>query len=201
MTDQFCDLLIRGCNVNTADGEGLTSLHYAANYNKYKSIEAILHLIGSPIYYSLLLRVFSHFNNTNNRIIVNIGPDSVKNIKGKQHKAHHNEFHLVVDAKDKYGWTPLYCASHHGSTECVKILLHELGTYHMTLKFITSNMLLIFKFSGADVTVRNNVGKTALHAAMGQNRSAIAELLVHAGASLNAKDSKGMTPLHECAYR
>jgi len=62
-------------------------------------------------------------------------------------------------------------------------------------------MLLIFKFSGADVTVRNNVGKTALHAAMGQNRSAIAELLVHAGASLNAKDSKGMTPLHECAYR
>jgi ankyrin repeat protein len=45
------------------------------------------------------------------------------------------------------------------------------------------------------------MGKTALHAAMGQNRSNIADLLVSTGASLNAKDARGMTPLHECAYR
>lgn len=54
---------------------------------------------------------------------------------------------------------------------------------------------------GADVNMKNNVGKTALHAAMGQNRSTITDILVTAGASLNDKDSRGMTPLHECAYK
>ena len=36
---------------------------------------------------------------------------------------------IIVDAKDKYGWTPLYCASHHGSMECAQLLLNDLGNF------------------------------------------------------------------------
>lgn len=47
MTDEAIKLIMRGCDVNTGDGEGLTSLHYAAQYNKPKPIEAILEHLGS----------------------------------------------------------------------------------------------------------------------------------------------------------
>lgn len=38
---------MRGCSVNTADGEGMTSLHYAANYNKPKAMDAIINFYGA----------------------------------------------------------------------------------------------------------------------------------------------------------
>eukprot|EP01036_Dinobryon_divergens_P023350 gene23350-31686_t len=154
LIDQAMELLVRGCSVNTADGEGMTSLHYAANYNKPKAMDAIINFYGLKV--------------------------KVAGRKGKEKEREKKQSPIIVDAKDKYGWTPLYCASHHGSMECAQLLLNDLG---------------------ADVSVRNNVGKTALHAAMGQNRSNISDLLISVGASLNAKDSRGMTPLHECAYR
>ena len=46
LIEQATELLVRGCNVNTADGEGMTSLHYAANYNKPKAIEALIKFYG-----------------------------------------------------------------------------------------------------------------------------------------------------------
>ena len=84
-----------------------------------------------------------------------------------------------IDAKDRYGWTPLYCAAHHGSQECVQILLEK----------------------GADPSVQNKAGKSSIHAAASRGRTAIMDMLLNAGASLNQQDNLGMTPLHDAAYR
>ncbi len=160
---EVVELLVRNCDVNTGDGEGLTSLHYASEFNQSAVINAIV-------------------------------STSAKSKK------------LVVDCKDKYGWTPLYCAAHHGHLDCVTLLI-ELG---------------------ANPLIKNSVGKNALHAACAQNRGLIVDFLLRSAlpkitntrasvsnirgsisstssselaALLNAQDDRGMTPLHEAAYR
>ena len=39
--DDVLLLLARGCDVNTSDGEGLSSLHYASEFNKTEVIQAL----------------------------------------------------------------------------------------------------------------------------------------------------------------
>jgi hypothetical protein len=86
---------------------------------------------------------------------------------------------LVVNAQDRYGWSPLHSAAHQGTKNCVALLIKL----------------------GANVNIVNNVGKSPLHIATAQNRGAIADLLLNAKANLNLQDKQGMTPLHEAAYR
>lgn len=43
------DLILRGCDVNTADGEGLTSLHYACEFNRPKILETLVALAGDEL--------------------------------------------------------------------------------------------------------------------------------------------------------
>ena len=129
-------LLARGCNVNTSDGEGISSLHCAAEFNKVEMIRQ--------------LHAFS--------------PDALK-----------------VNAKDKAGWTPLYCAVHHGSVEAVETLLGS-----------------PFNVDRAATTI---LGKAPLHAAAGQGRLTIANILLESGADASQQDFKGMTPLHDAAYK
>jgi len=147
------ELIMRGCDPNTADGEGLNALHYAAEFNCVSVIREIS-TITAPF-------------------------------KGL----------LLLDARCKYGWSPLYCAAHHGNIDVVELLLKL----------------------GASPSVTNNVGKTPLHAAAAQGRSVIVDLLVAAGAEPNEKgnsrgatpvvslvalaDKHGVTPLHEAAYK
>ena len=133
-------MIIRGCEPNTADGEGLNALHYAAEFNCVPVIKEIAQ-ITAPF-------------------------------KGL----------LLLNARCKYGWTPLYCAAHHGNIDCLELLLKL----------------------GADPTVSNHVGKTPLHAAAAQGRTVIVDLLTAAGASkrlASAVDKHGMTALHEAAYK
>jgi len=86
---------------------------------------------------------------------------------------------LMLNAKDKQGWTPLYNAVHYGNIESVQELLDR----------------------GASVNSSNVVGKTALHCAAAQGRAPICDLLLANGADPTAPDSTGMTPLHEAAYK
>jgi ankyrin repeat protein len=97
------EILCRGCDVNSGDGEGLTSLHYAAEANYPEVIEALAQLTGSR---------------------------------------------LLINAQDKYGWTPLHSACHHGTIDCVKLLIKL----------------------GANVHLTERVGKTPLHLAVAQVR-------------------------------
>lgn len=43
------DLIIRGCDVNTADGEGLTSLHYACEFNRVDIVNTLKMLVGDAL--------------------------------------------------------------------------------------------------------------------------------------------------------
>ncbi len=141
LVDETREIIIRGCDPNTADGEGLNALHYAAEFNCVAIIREIAKLT-SPF-------------------------------KGL----------LILDARCKYGWTPLYCAAHHGNIDCVELLLKL----------------------GADPSIANHVGKTPLHAAAAQGRSVIIDLIISsssdANALMNQTDKHGMTPLHESAYK
>jgi hypothetical protein len=88
---------------------------------------------------------------------------------------------LMIDPKDKYGWTPLYNACHHGNLDVVELLLN-----------LNSNLF-----------AANSVGKTSLHAAVAQNRLEICKLLLDVGGEelLSIQDNNGMTPLHEVAFK
>lgn len=112
LVKESLDLIMRGCNPNTADGEGLNALHYASEFNQIKVIKEIARICPPKL--------------------------------------------LLLNAKCKYGWTPLYCAVHHGNAGVVELLLSM----------------------GADPRERNYVGKTPLHAAAAQGRYIICELLI-----------------------
>ncbi|PNX76560.1 26S proteasome non-ATPase regulatory subunit 10-like protein, partial [Trifolium pratense] len=52
---------------------------------------------------------------------------------------------------------------------------------------------------GADVNIKNNGGRTALHYAASKGRMKIAEKLISHNAKINIKDKVGCTPLHRAA--
>lgn len=114
------ELLVRGCNPNCQDGEGLTPLHYACEYGKLDIIHTLFDKAGDLI---------------------------------------------QIDIKDKYGWSPLFTAVHHGNHPCVKALIRK----------------------GCNVNLVNDNGKTALHIACGQNRKYIVETLVASGSHLTTQ--------------
>jgi hypothetical protein len=132
--EEALQLIERGCDVNTGDGEGLTSLHYAAMFDKSSSIDALVK---------------------------------------------HSRSHIALDAKDRYGWTPLHCACYHGNLEAAKRLIA----------------------AGAVTNLPDKLGKTPLHLAAAQSRNSLCELLAtQAGTTINTQDARGMTPLHEAAF-
>lgn len=47
--DEVQRILVRGCNANTADGEGLTALHYACEFNKLDVIRVIREVAGESL--------------------------------------------------------------------------------------------------------------------------------------------------------
>ena len=79
-----------------------------------------------------------------------------------------------VKTRNRYGTTPLMCASDHGHAGIVKALLA----------------------AGADVNAADNIGMTALIWACFQGHLESARLLVAAKAIVNARTTIGRTPLN-----
>ena len=66
--EAFRELVIRGCNPNAADGEGLNSLHYACEFNRHNVIREMHSLIGEQLilnakvsFHALFLDLHVHF--------------------------------------------------------------------------------------------------------------------------------------------
>jgi ankyrin repeat protein len=128
-------LLHRQCCVNTGNGEGLTPLHYACEFNRVDVVDTLVQFGGKS---------------------------------------------LLVNAPDKHGWTALHSAVHHGSLACVRRLLD---------------------LPDIDVNAVNRFGKTPLHIGVSHNRGPIVFLLLSRGAKIDSRDNRGMTLLHEVAFR
>ncbi len=81
-----------------------------------------------------------------------------------------------VNAKDKYGGTPLHRA---------------VGN------LVRKEIVELLIANGADVNAKHDNGETPLHYAVTGDQKEIAELLIAAGADVNAKAKNGKTPLDE----
>ena len=82
-----------------------------------------------------------------------------------------------VNAKEKYGNTPLHIAATAGGVGIAELLISK----------------------GAKVNARDDIGETPLHIAATAGGVGIAELLISKGAKVNARDDIGETPLHIAA--
>ena len=114
-----------------------------------------------------------------------------------------------VNAKNKYGWTPLHKAAMRDASETVEVLLKAGADVHVkgndgdtplhkaarwTARDASETVEMLLK-AGADVHAKGNNGNTPLHSAAANNASVTAEVLLKAGADVNAKNKKGWTPL------
>jgi ankyrin repeat protein len=87
--------------------------------------------------------------------------------------------HALIASHAADGWTPLHLAAHFGQAEAVQQLLE----------------------AGASIDTRstNQAANTALHAALAGQSLAATELLLAAGADVNARQYGGFTPLQAAA--
>eukprot|EP00752_Nemacystus_decipiens_P010321 g9195.t1 len=113
-----------------------------------------------------------------------------------------------VGVVDNDGRTPLGDAAHHGHAEVVKLLLSagsdpssrdQTGMTPLAVaawlgKEACLDAILATEAGVATVNVPNNLGATPLIFACQENFTSIAERLIAAGASLDAKDVSGKTP-------
>lgn len=84
-----------------------------------------------------------------------------------------------VEARDRFGRTPLLVAAREGNEAVVKLLLKR----------------------GADKAAKNNAGKTPLHLAAEEGQTAVAWRLIRCGADVEAQDREGRTPLSLASWR
>ena len=115
-----------------------------------------------------------------------------------------------TETKDDYGRSPLHFACRSGALDVVKMLVEAgagvcvtdnagitglmFGAYHGH----TETVRALLCMPKVDVNQSNNSGSTSLHCAATQDILAVVEVLIAAGADIEAETMRRITPLH-CA--
>jgi len=113
------------------------------------------------------------------------------------------ENHVLLEARDPLGWTPLRAAVEENRTALVEHLIrcgarcdtkdvHGYTPLHGARSKEAVELLVAGK---ADVSARDNYGLTPLHNAVLNGNEPVASALIDGGAELQAVDDKGGTPL------
>jgi ankyrin repeat protein len=112
-----------------------------------------------------------------------------------------------------YNWRPVHYATATGEVAILDYILtqspsekdsltdHKATPLHIAVSGRNSEAIVILLKHGADVTLANANGETALHIAMIHFDPAIAEILVSFGGRLDAKNGKNQTPRDIAAER
>ncbi|NWW82700.1 ANR42 protein, partial [Climacteris rufus] len=114
-----------------------------------------------------------------------------------------------VDVVHKF--TPLQCAAHSGSLECLHWLLWQgADTAHVTVRGWTAAHLAAIRgqdacmqallLNGAAREARDEGGCTAAHLAAAHGHSCTLQTLLRSGADVNVSDGNGWKPVHYAAF-
>ncbi|XP_068037749.1 ankyrin repeat domain-containing protein 42 isoform X8 [Anomalospiza imberbis] len=114
-----------------------------------------------------------------------------------------------VDVVHKF--TPLQCAAHSGSLECLQWLLwHGADTARVTARGWTAAHLAAIRgqdacmqallLNGADAAARDERGCTASHLAAAHGHSYTLQTLLRTGADVNVSDRNDWKPVHYAAF-
>ncbi|KFP70217.1 Ankyrin repeat domain-containing protein 42, partial [Acanthisitta chloris] len=114
-----------------------------------------------------------------------------------------------VDVVHKF--TPLHCAAHSGSLECLHWLLwHGADTTQVTVRGWTAAHLAAIRgqdacmqallLKGASAEARDDRGCTAAHLAAAHGQSYTLQTLLRSGANVNVSDRNDWKPVHYAAF-
>ncbi|XP_010157433.1 PREDICTED: ankyrin repeat domain-containing protein 42, partial [Eurypyga helias] len=114
-----------------------------------------------------------------------------------------------VDLVHKF--TPLHCAAHSGSLECLHWLLwHGADTTHVTAGGWTAAHLAAIRgqdacmqallINGADAEARDDRGCTPSHLAAAHGQSYTLQTILRSGANVNVSDRNDWKPVHYAAF-
>jgi len=145
-------LISKGADVNAEDNDGYTPLYWAAMQDSKGLVELLTAKGATPV--STIHLAASVGDLAKVKSFIEEGTD--------------------VNAKDKFGRTPLY----------------------RVLRVDTNDLAEFLIAKGADVNAKDNKGQTPLHRVCFCGQKDVAELLIAKGADVNAKDNEGVTPLH-----
>ncbi|MBQ8480609.1 MAG: ankyrin repeat domain-containing protein [Akkermansia sp.] len=198
--EQLSLLITAGADVNKADKDGWTPLHWAAwNGNS----ECVKRLLATP---GIDVNMANEYGWTPlDRAASNGHSKCVKLLLAAPG--------INVNKADKYGKTPLYGAACWGHSECVKLLLAAPGInvnmadedgrtslYGAAFNGHSECVKLLLAAPGIDVNMADKYGWTPLYGAARWGHSECVKLLLAApGINVNMADKYGKTPLANAA--
>ncbi|XP_039234549.1 ankyrin repeat domain-containing protein 42 isoform X5 [Pipra filicauda] len=114
-----------------------------------------------------------------------------------------------VDVVHKF--TPLHCAAHSGSLECLHWLLwHGADTTHVTVRGWTAAHLAAIRgqdacmqallINGANTEAQDDRGCTPAHLAAAHGQSYTLQTILRSGANVNVSDRNDWKPVHYAAF-
>ena len=143
-------------------------------------------------------------------------PETPRDLRGNEHELARHESSTDINAQDKLGLSPFYCACDLGRTETVKLLLQQ-GTVHIdkqdecgrtplmraTQRGHSEVVKLILEQNGVNINLKDSLGWTALQYAATMKTGTIAEMLLEKDGievSIINLQGKHVTPLQGLAY-
>ena len=178
-----------GCSPNSPDAEGRTPLHYAVSKGHLEVAAKLIELGADVDRGDSLGKTPLHY-------AVERGDISLVNLL--------LERGATPEVQDSFGKTALHYAIEEGNAALVK-QFHFLkniptreGVYpiHLAVEAGRKDIFKLLVELGADLKVKDNLGKTPLHYAVVGGNGEIVEELLNRGAPLSEADKFGKTPVH-----